>query len=93
MAVEAERLGNVARNKPQPVDAIIMSLVPNGDLSTLLKKVGTLRLQIPNRVLWSFFLCSKLHHANYTIILRSYSALNKRDDADAIYTVTRMCIG
>ena len=88
-----EQMDIVDNSKPQPIDAILMGLVPNGDLNTLLKKAGSKGLLIPHRVLWSFFLCSKLQHANSTIFLGSFPPLNKRHGADEIYTVVRMCIG
>ncbi len=43
--------------KPEPLDAMIMEYVPNGDLATFLKEVGSQHERIPNAVLWRFFLC------------------------------------
>ncbi|KAI1406931.1 kinase-like protein [Hypoxylon sp. FL1857] len=40
-----------------PFDAIVMELVPNGDLYQFICKVRENRNPIPNHILWEFFLC------------------------------------
>lgn len=61
---DAER--EILDNKPEPLDAMLMEHVPNGDLAGLIKRVnkywmppGTVGCYIHNRILWRFFLCCK----------------------------------
>ncbi|RYP91205.1 hypothetical protein DL770_002682 [Monosporascus sp. CRB-9-2] len=42
---------------PEPLDAMVMEFVPNGDLSTFIKRVNHLQTEFPGMVLWKFFLC------------------------------------
>ncbi|RYP21524.1 hypothetical protein DL765_002160 [Monosporascus sp. GIB2] len=42
---------------PKPLDAMVMEFVPNGDLSTFIKRVNQLQTEFPGMVLWKFFLC------------------------------------
>lgn len=57
----------IINKKPEPMDAMLMEYVPNGDLAQIIKKLNRLKdksrtpdkVYIPNRVLWRFFLCSE----------------------------------
>ncbi|RYO94531.1 hypothetical protein DL763_004038 [Monosporascus cannonballus] len=42
---------------PKPLDAMVMEFVPNGDLSTFIKRANQLQTEFPGMVLWKFFLC------------------------------------
>ncbi|RYP50983.1 hypothetical protein DL768_003567 [Monosporascus sp. mg162] len=42
---------------PEPLDAMVMEFVPNGDLSTFIRRVNQLQTEFPGMVFWKFFLC------------------------------------
>lgn len=75
-AVLSERVQNAqnAQNarqqgpKPKRFDVLLLEFVPGGDFETLIRKLSEANngqmtaLMIPNRVLWSIWLCCKFQH-------------------------------